>query len=61
VASRAGHVLAEVEVVDGHPAGVDDVDHHQGVVVGEVDEDVVRRMVGPCQASSTRSPPTSKV
>jgi hypothetical protein len=47
VASRAGQVLAEVEVVvDGHPAGVDDVDHHQGVVVREVDEDVLRRMVG---------------
>src|SRR5664279_3690218 len=40
------HVLAEVEVVDGHPAGVDDVDEHQRVVVGEMDVDVVRRVVG---------------
>ena len=40
------HVLAEVGVVDRHPAGVDDVDEHQGVVVGEVDVDVVRRVVG---------------
>jgi len=31
----AGHLLAEVEVVDGHPAGVDDVDEHEGVVVGK--------------------------
>src|ERR1700722_9499583 len=28
-------------------AGVDDVDEHQGVVAGEVDVDVVRRVVGP--------------
>src|ERR1700734_730508 len=40
-------VVAEVEVVDGYPAGVDDVDEHQGVVAGEVDVDVVRRVVGP--------------
>jgi len=47
---RAGvpdDVVAEVEVVDGYPAGVDHVDEHQGVVVGEVDVDVVRRVVGP--------------
>src|SRR6266496_3717769 len=47
---RGGHVpddvLAEIEVVDGHPAGVDDVDEHQGVVAGEVDVDVVGRVVG---------------
>src|SRR2546429_9410751 len=42
-----GHVLAEVEVVDGHPAGVDDVDEHERVVVREMDVDVVRRVVGP--------------
>ena len=42
----ARNVFAEVEVVDGHPAGVDDVDQHQGVVIGKVDEDVVRRVVG---------------
>ncbi|HEX9518697.1 MAG TPA: hypothetical protein VF940_21275 [Streptosporangiaceae bacterium] len=42
----AGDVLAEVEVVDGYPAGVDDVDEHQRVVVREVDVDVVRRVVG---------------
>src|SRR6201996_605968 len=40
-------VVAEVEVVDRYPAGVDHVDEHQGVVVGEVDVDVVRRVVGP--------------
>src|ERR1700722_13721304 len=40
------HVLAEVEVVDRYPAGVDDVDEHQGVVVGEVDVDVVGGVVG---------------
>src|SRR6201997_3022040 len=33
----AGDVLAEVDVVDGHPAGVNDVDEHQGVMVREVD------------------------
>src|SRR5262249_36632977 len=41
-----GNVLGQVEVVDGHPAGVDHVDEHQGVVAGEVDVDVVRRVVG---------------
>jgi hypothetical protein len=40
-AGVADDVVAEVEVVDGDPAGVDDVDEHQGVVVGEVDVDVV--------------------
>src|SRR5262249_58661725 len=41
-----GDVLGQVDVVDRHPAGVDDVDEHQGVVAGEVDVDVVRRVVG---------------
>src|ERR1700722_5483098 len=40
------HVLAEVDVVDRYPAGVDDIDEHQGVVVGEVDVDVVGGVVG---------------
>src|SRR3984957_9716440 len=40
-------VVAEGEVVDGYPARVDHVDEHQGVVVGKVDVDVVRRVVGP--------------
>src|ERR1700733_10587144 len=39
-------VVAEVEVVDGYPAGVDHVNEHQGVVVREVDVDVVRGVVG---------------
>jgi hypothetical protein len=42
----ADHVLAEIEVVDGHPAGVDDVDEHEGVVAREMDVDVIRRVVG---------------
>jgi hypothetical protein len=42
----AGDVLADVEVVEGYPAGVDDVDEHQRVVVREADVDVVRRVVG---------------
>src|SRR5690242_9477708 len=32
-------VFGQVEVVDGYPAGVDHVDEHEGVVVGEVDVD----------------------
>jgi len=32
--------------VDGRPAGIDDVDQHQRVVIGQVDDDVVRRVVG---------------
>src|SRR5258708_31527025 len=43
---RGGHVpgdvLGQVEVVDGHPAGVDDVDQHQGVVARIEDVVVVR-------------------
>jgi len=35
-----------VQVVDRHPAGVDHVDEHQGVVAGEVDVNVVGRVVG---------------
>src|SRR5579863_4629985 len=46
-AGVADDVVAEVEVVDGDPAGVDHVDEHQGVVVGEVNVDVVGRVVGP--------------
>ena len=42
-----GHVLAQVQVVDGHPSRVDDVDQHERVVVREMDVDVVRRVVGP--------------
>src|SRR6185437_15950159 len=42
----SGHVLGQVDVVDGHPPGVDDVDEHQGVVAGEVDVDVVWGVVG---------------
>ena len=42
----AGHVLGEVALVDRRPARVDDVDEHQRVVVGQVDEDVVRRVIG---------------
>jgi hypothetical protein len=46
---RGGHVpgdvLAEVDAVEGHPAGEDDVDEHEGVMVREVDVDVVRRVV----------------
>src|SRR6266540_1496525 len=37
----AGDVLAQVRVVDRRPARIDDVDQHQRVVVGQVDEDVV--------------------
>src|SRR6202012_196284 len=40
-------VVGQVEVVDRYPAGVDHVDEHQGVVPGEVDVDVVRRVVRP--------------
>ena len=43
----ADPIFGEVEVVDGHPAGIDDVDQHQRVVVGEVDVAVVRRVIGP--------------
>jgi hypothetical protein len=39
------HVLGEVALAHRRPARVDDVDEHQGVVVGQVNEDVVRRMV----------------
>src|SRR5262249_53494396 len=41
----AGHVYGEVGDVDRRPAGVDDVDEHQGIVVWEVNEDVVRRVI----------------
>src|SRR5439155_20167574 len=41
-----GHVLAEVQAINRHPARVHDVDEHQRVVVREVDETVVRRVVG---------------
>src|SRR6202012_2868549 len=37
----ADDVFGQVEVVDGHPAGVDHVDEHEGVVARKVDVDVV--------------------
>src|SRR6266508_2031674 len=50
----AGDVLAQVRGVDGRPARIDDVDQHQRVMVGQVDEDVVGRVVGavPCQVDA---------
>ena len=42
----AGHVLGEVALADRRPARVDDVDEHERVVVGQMDEDVVRRVIG---------------
>ena len=42
----AGDVLGQVGDVDRRPARIDDVDQHQRVVVGQVDDDVVRRVVG---------------
>ena len=42
----AGDVLGQVRDVDRRPARVDDVDQHQRVVVGQVDDDVVGRVVG---------------
>src|SRR6266550_2922878 len=42
----AGDVLGQVGDVHRCPAGVHDVDQHQRVVVGQVDDDVVRRVVG---------------
>ena len=42
----AGDVLGQVGDVDRRPARVDDVDQHQRVVVGQVDDDVVGRVVG---------------
>src|SRR3979409_2026481 len=41
-----GDVFREVAEVDRRPARVDDVHEHQRVVIGQVDEDVVRRGVG---------------
>ena len=38
-------VLGEVALVDGRPARVDDVHEHERVVVGQVDEDVVGRVI----------------
>src|SRR6266404_2117174 len=40
-----GDVLRQVGLEDRHPARVDDVDQHERVVVGEVDDDVVGRVV----------------
>src|SRR6266536_505028 len=47
----AGDVLCEVGEIDRGPARIDDVDQHQRVVIGQVDGDVVRRVVGavPCE------------
>ena len=42
----AGDVLGQVGEKDRRPARVDDVDQHQRVVIGEVDDDVVGRVVG---------------
>ena len=42
----ARDVLGQVREVNRRPARVDDVDEHQRVVVGQVDEDVVGRVVG---------------
>ena len=42
----AGDVLGQVGDVDRRPARIDDVDQHQRVVVGQVDDDVVGRVVG---------------
>ena len=57
----AGGVLGQVREVDGRPTGIDDVDQRQRVVVGQVDDHVVGRVVRPCHASSIRSPPISSV
>jgi hypothetical protein len=46
----AGDLLREIEVVDRHPSRIHDVDEHQRVVVREVDEDVVRRVVRALEA-----------
>jgi hypothetical protein len=49
---RGGHrqvtrdVVGQVDDVHGHPAHVHDVDHHQRVVLGKVDDAVVGRVVG---------------
>ena len=43
---RAGNVLVQVEAVERHPAGQEDVDQHERVVVGKVDVAVVRGVVG---------------
>src|SRR6266550_7797412 len=40
------YVLGEIADVDGRPARVHDVDEHQRVVIGQVDVDVVGRVVG---------------
>src|SRR3954466_3954134 len=42
----AGDVLGEVGDVDGRPPGVDDVHEHEGVVVWQMDVDVVGRVIG---------------
>src|SRR4029450_884426 len=41
----AGDVLGQVGDVDRRPARIDDVDEHQRVVVGQVDDDIVGRVV----------------
>lgn len=43
----SGDVSGEVGQVRRRPARVDDVDEHEGVVVGQVDVDVVGRVVRP--------------
>ena len=42
----ARDVVGQVDDVHGHPARVHDVDHHQRVVLGKVDDAVVGRVVG---------------
>src|SRR5712691_9216328 len=47
----ARDVVRQVNDIHGHPTRVHDVDHHQGVVLGKVDDAVVGRVVRavPCE------------
>ena len=42
----AGYVIGEVALADRRPSRVDDVDEHERGVVGQMDKDVVRRVIG---------------